>query len=136
MTVVLDASAALELISKREKAELIETYLLHSDLIISSDLYKAECANALWKMAKVGMVKHEDLSTTLEKCNKLVYSFVDIKENSAESLFEAVRLNHPIYDMLYFTLARRTGAILLTMDRRLTQLCKDNEIDCPLLGTI
>lgn len=134
MTVVLDASAALELISKREKAELIETYLLHSDLIISSDLYKAECANAIWKMTKAGMVKHDDLSTILEKCNKLVYSFVDIKENSAESLFEAVRLNHPTYDMLYFTLARRTGAILLTMDRRLTQLCKDNGIDCPLLN--
>ena len=136
MTVVLDASAAIELIRKREKADLIEAYLLHSDLIISSDLYKAECANAIWKMAKAGMINHNDLNTLLEKCNKLVYSFINIGENSAEALFEATRLNHPIYDMLYFTLARRTGAIMLTMDKRLTQLCKENGIDCPLLGTI
>ena len=136
MTVVLDTSAALELIRKKEKAELIETHLLHSNLIISSDIYKAECANAIWKMAKAGMIKQKELSTLLEQCNKLVYSFIDIRENGAESLFEATRLGHPVYDMLYFTLARRTGAILLTMDRRLTKLCKENGIDCPLLDTI
>ena len=136
MTVVLDASAAIELIRKTEKAELIETYLLHSNLIVSSELYKAECANALWKMAKAGMIKHEELSTLLEQCYKLVYSFVNIGENSTESLFEAVRLGHPVYDMLYFTLARRTGAIMLTMDQRLTKLCNESGIDCPLLDTI
>ena len=136
MTVVLDASAAIELIRKTEKAELIETYLLHSNLIVSSELFKAECANALWKMAKAGMIKHEELSTLLEQCYKLVYSFVNIGENSTESLFEAVRLGHPVYDMLYFTLARRSGAIMLTMDRRLTRLCKESDIDCPLLDTI
>ena len=136
MTAVLDASAAIELIRKGEKAELIETYLLHSNLIVSSELFKAECANALWKMAKAGMIKHEELSTLLEQCYKLVYSFVNIGENSTESLFEAVRLGHPVYDMLYFTLARRSGAIMLTMDRRLTRLCKESDIDCPLLDTI
>ena len=136
MTVVLDASAAIELIRKTEKAELIETYLIHSNLIVSSELFKAECANALWKMAKAGMIKHEEMSTLLEQCYKLVYSFVNIGENSTESLFEAVRLGHPVYDMLYFTLARRTGAIMLTMDRRLTKLCKESGIDCPLIDTI
>ena len=136
MTAVLDASAAIELIRKTEKAELIETYLLHSNLIVSSELFKAECANALWKMAKAGMIKHEELSTLLEQCYKLVYSFVNIGENSTEALFEATRLEHPVYNMLYFTLARRTGAIMLTMDQRLTKLCKENGIDCPLLNTI
>ena len=136
MTTVLDPSAAIELIRKGKKADLIETYLLHSNLIISSDLYKAECANALWKMAKAGMIKQDELSTLLEQCYKLVYSFVNIGENSTESLFEAVRLGHPVYDMLYFTLARRTGAIMLTMDQRLTKLCKESGIDCPLLDTI
>lgn len=136
MTAVLDPSAAIELIRKGKKADLIETYLLHSNLIISSDLYKAECANVLWKMAKAGMIKHEELSTLLEQCYKLVYSFVNIGENSTESLFEAVRLGHPVYDMLYFTLARRSGAIMLTMDQRLTKLCNENGIDCPLLNTI
>ena len=136
MTVVLDTSAAIELIRKKEKAGLIETYLRHSNLIISSDLYKAECAKTIWKMAKAGMIKHEELSTLLEQCYKLVYSFVNIGENSTESLFEAIKLGHPVYDMLYFTLARRSGAIMLTMDQRLTKLCNENSIDCPLLNTI
>ena len=136
MTAVLDASAAIELIRKADKADLIETYLLHSNLIVSSELYKAECANALWKMAKAGMIKQDELSTLLEQCYKLVYSFVNIGENSTEALFEATRRGHPVYNMLYFTLARRTGAIMLTMDQRLTKLCNENGIDCPLLNTI
>ena len=87
-------------------------------------------------MAKAGMIKQDELSTLLEQCYKLVYSFINIGENSTESLFEAIKLGHPVYDMLYFTLARRSGAIMLTMDQRLTKLCNENGIDCPLLNTI
>ena len=136
MTVVLDASCALELITKGSKASLIKTYLLHSDNVLSSDLYKAECANALWKYVRAGALGHDDAVTLLEACNKLVFSFVDIAENSVEALLEAEKLKHPVYDMLYFTLARREGATLLTMDKKLTELCGQNRIDCPIRGTI
>ena len=136
MTVVLDASAALELIMKGPKASLIKTYLLHSDSVISSDLYKAECANALWKYVKAGVLGHDDAVTLLDACNRLVFSFADIEDNSAEALHEAVRLKHPVYDMLYFTLARRAGATLLTMDKKLTDLCRQDGVDCPIRDTL
>ena len=48
---------------------------------------------------------------------------------------EAVRLNHPVYDMLYFVLARRNAATLFTLDRKLQQLCLDNGVDCVLTDT-
>ncbi|MFP4563819.1 MAG: hypothetical protein ACLFRY_10990 [Spirochaetia bacterium] len=31
----------------------------------------------------------------------------------------------PVYDMLYLTLARRTGSLLLTMDQRLAESARD-----------
>ena len=55
--------------------------------------------------------------------------FHDISENNHESLMESVRLNHSSYDMLYFTLARRTGALLLTVDKKLISLAKKENIE-------
>ena len=48
---------------------------------------------------------------------------------------EAMRLRHPVYDMLYFVLARRNAATLFTLDRKLQQLCLDNGVDCVLTDT-
>ncbi len=45
-----------------------------------------------------------------------------------ESLNEAIRLNHSAYDMLYFTLARRFGAVLITLDKKLMSLAKSEDI--------
>ena len=44
-------------------------------------------------------------------------------------------LRHPVYDMLYFVLARRNAATLFTLDRKLQQLCLDNGVDCVLTDT-
>ena len=40
----------------------------------------------------------------------------------AEALALACHLDHPVYDCLYLTLARREAAQLLTADQRLRQL--------------
>ena len=57
-------------------------------------------------------------------CLELVDDYRDISENIEESLHEGVRLNHPVYDLLYLTLARRNSATLLTQDKRLSNLAK------------
>ena len=36
---------------------------------------------------------------------------------------EAMRLDHPVYGLLYFVLARREGATLFTLDQKLQGLC-------------
>ncbi|BAK45380.1 type II toxin-antitoxin system VapC family toxin [Eggerthella sp. YY7918] len=50
--------------------------------------------------------------------------------NAAESFAEAVRQNHPVYDLFYATLARRNAATLVTADKRLIALCERMGINC------
>lgn len=60
----------------------------------------------------------------------LVDEFVPLEENAAESFAEAVRQNHPVYDLFYATLARRNAATLFTADKRLAALCERMGLDC------
>ena len=59
---------------------------------------------------------------------QLVDDFIPTVELAVEALHEATRLNHPVYDMYYFVLARRNGAVLLTEDKKLQVLALDNGV--------
>ena len=122
MITVLDASAALEVILSRKHSDVLKQNLLNARKVISSDLYKAETANALWKYVKAGMLGVEQANELLRLALELVDEYIDISENSQEAMNESIRLNHPVYDMLYLTAARRHSAILLTLDKRLADL--------------
>ena len=61
---------------------------------------------------------------------KSVDEYVNDGELIVEALGEALRLDHSLYDMLYFVLARRTSSPLVTCDKRLSRLCKDNGVEC------
>jgi predicted nucleic acid-binding protein len=54
----------------------------------------------------------------------IVDEYIPISENDVEAFHESIRLEHPAYDMLYFTLARRNSATLVTCDKKLCALCK------------
>ena len=59
-----------------------------------------------------------------------VDEFVSDETLIVEALGEAVRLGHPLYDMLYYTLARRTASILFTCDVKLLRLCERTGVNC------
>ncbi len=129
MTVVLDASAGIEIILSRSSSQKLIRELSQSKKVVSSDLYKIETANALWKYIQAGLVKPEQSSELLNLAQDLVDEFVDISVNNEEALKEAVHQGHSAYDMLYFTLARRLGARLLTLDKKLNKIAKQAGID-------
>ena len=52
--------------------------------------------------------------------------FANDEDLVAEAFTESLRLNHSVYDLLYFVLARRTGATLFTPDRKLQRICEEN----------
>ena len=52
-----------------------------------------------------------------------------VQKNNTEALIESVRVKHSVYNMLYLTLARREGATLLTLDKKLLTLAKKNGIE-------
>lgn len=92
-------------------------------------MYKIEIPKVLWKYYKAGYIEKELTNKLLTLAESLVDVFIDISENNMESLNEAIRLNHSAYDMLYFTLARRTGAALMTLDEKLQALAKKERIE-------
>lgn len=129
MNIVLDANAGIEIILNRSKSSLLKEYITKCQKVISSDLYKAEITNTLWQYIKAGLLSKENGNSLLNLASDLVDEYYDINENNTESLIESVRLNHSSYDMLYFTLARRTGAVLMTLDKKLLKLSEKEGIE-------
>lgn len=122
MIIVIDASAGIEIGLSRIRADSFNRILSNSQKVISSDLYRAEVANVLWKYYKAGYLDREKCNNLLTLIQDLVDEYYPIDFNNNESLIESIRLNHSTYDMLYFTLARRTGANLMTLDTKLIEL--------------
>lgn len=113
MIVVLDASAGIEIALTRDNAQIFEKIIEKASKVISSELYKAETANALWKYYNAGLLNKEEVLKRLRYCDDLIDEYVDISDNNEEALVEGIRIKHSIYDLLYLTIARRNGAILL-----------------------
>ncbi len=129
MTVVLDASAGIEITLNREKAVKFVTILENATSVITTDLYKAETCNVIWKYCEAGLITKEKGIKILELCNNLVDEYVDISSIYEEALMESLRLHHPIYDLLYFLTARRNAATLLTLNKKLNELAKANGLE-------
>jgi predicted nucleic acid-binding protein len=81
-----------------------------------------EVASALNKYVKAGLLEQMRVSDLLEQAESLVSVTTDTRANIVEAAHEAIRLNHSIYDMLYLTLARRNGAVLVSLDKKLNSL--------------
>jgi predicted nucleic acid-binding protein len=96
---------------------------------MTSDLYKAETANVLWKYVKSKLLSKEDAYQRLKYCTELIDEYIDISDNSQEALLEGIRIDHSIYDLLYLTIARRNGAILLSEDKKLNAIAIEQGIE-------
>jgi len=129
MIVVLDASAGIEIALTRSDAPKFEIIIEKASKVISSELYKAETANVLWKYYSAGLLNKEDVLKRLKYCDDLIDEYIDISDNNEEALIEGIRIKHSVYDLLYLVIARRSGAILLTQDKKLKNIAKDNGID-------
>ena len=118
MTVVVDASVAAKWFVKeagREQAlEILDESERHApDLII------AEVGNVAWKKAMRGEMSGEQarfICTSLRRYFAVLHRSEALADRAIEI---ALRLRHPIYDCLYLACAQRTGARLVTADRRL-----------------
>jgi predicted nucleic acid-binding protein len=131
MTCILDPSAAFEIVFRRPFSEKIISVLQNADTVYAPSFYKAEVTNVLWKYVKFGSLSETDAQTLLPILFAYVDDFIDCNENAVESLHEGIRLNHSAYDMFYFTLCRRNNAVLLTMDKKLVMLAKQEGVTLP-----
>ena len=129
MIIVIDASAGIEIVLERSKSSVFNQKILSARKVITSDLYKIEVANVIWKYVKANLLDKNKANKTLELTQGLVDEFINISENNEEAMNESIRTGHSTYDLLYFTLARRYGASLMTLDAKLKELAENSGID-------
>lgn len=124
MIVVLDVSAAIEILLQKEKKEIFNNVYKNGSWIIAPDLFIAEITNALWKYHKAKVLSHEDCIKYVQDGIDMIDDFFNAKDLWKESLAEGIKNNHSIYDMYYSVLARRNDAVLITNDGSLAEICK------------
>jgi predicted nucleic acid-binding protein len=126
MTVV-DASVAVKWFAKESDRELA-LKVLDAPERHAPDLIVAEVGNVAWKKAIRGEITGEQARFI---CASLKFYFTSLHRSEAlvnRAIEVALRLRHPIYDCLYLACAERTGARLVTADRRLLAALAGSEL--------
>lgn len=128
--IVLDCSAAVEIVRKTARGRGFRGLMIEDEIVITSELFHAEVRNAFWKYVRAGLLQPAAAEAYVEAALGLVDVFEPIDGNARESFAEAMRLGHPVHDLLYLTLARRQRATLFTADKRLADLCEQTGVNC------
>ena len=122
MRLVLDASVAVRVVMRAEGADGLLESVATATVVTAPSLYASEVANALWQYVQASDLDAETALERLEEAIHLIDAFTPDWELTTEALTESARFEHPVYDLLYAVLARRTGCAVLTMDERLRRL--------------
>ena len=128
MIVVVDVSAAIEILLQKEKKGPFQESCASASLVVAPDLYVSELAKVFWKLCKAKAVTHAQCIQHAEDGIALIDDFIDAEELWKESLAEGIKNAHSVYDMFYMVLARRNDATLLTRDDRLAEICRKQKI--------
>jgi len=133
MIVVLDASAAGEIVSKKQAGVDFINVLMRSEQTLAPELYITEICNIMWKLGRKDKGREDTYIEMADECIHYVDKYVCIDELWKEALRLSQEHDHPIYGMLYAVLARRHDAILLTMDLKLREICEKISVRCKTL---
>ena len=130
MIAVLDASAAVRTVMEPDST--FRAALAEADLVIAPELIVAEVCSAFRKYVRARMLSRSAAEQSIEKALALVDKLQPLRELVPEVLELAARTDNSVYDLFYLSLARRTGATLLTADRALQKAAAAMRIDAPL----
>ena len=76
MIIVLDASAALEIVLNNSEANKFADILTNAKLVIAPDIYSSEVVNAFWKYANYSDMDEEKCKSGIEYCIDLIEDFI------------------------------------------------------------
>ncbi len=128
MIVVLDASAAIDVLLKKGDVVSLLKNIETADIVIAPEIYISEISNTAWKYNKLANFTREESTSLAEDGILLIDKFIPILELWKEALRESINYDHPVYDFLYIVCARRNDGILLTKDVKLQKICKKLKI--------
>lgn len=128
--IVIDANAAIAIALGTVYGEGLKQLRLEDERIAAPSLLCAEVSHAMTKYVRGGYLTAAEALDCGRDAISLVDDMRDDGDLWAEALTESVRLEHSSYDLFYLVLARREGATLFTIDRKLQDLCARNGVNC------
>ncbi len=128
--VVLDTCAAFAMASLTKEGNALSLLLLDGEEIVAPTLFVSEMTHTIAKYVRAGLLGEEAAQDCVEDCVGYIDRFDDDKNLAAEALAESLRWKHSSYDMFYLVLARRTGATLFTLDKRMRALAREMHVNC------
>lgn len=128
MIVVLDTSAAVELVLGREWAPRIGTLVASAEWVLAPTLYVAELTHAFWKYHHFSSLSRETSERAVAQGLALPDTLADDVGLSREAFAMACLCGTPVYDMFYLVLARRHAANLLTLDGTLAETASKHDV--------
>lgn len=134
MTVVLDVSAAIDVVLRKDAYIEFSEVIGKADVVIAPEIYISEISNVAWKYHKLANYSQEQSSYLAETGILIIDKFVPVADLWKEALQEAILNDHSVYDLLYLVCARRSNGVLLTRDKKLITLCSELHVRTLLQG--
>lgn len=128
MILIVDTSAAAEIVLQRKQAEEFARYIEDADWVITPERYIAEIANVFWKYHVFRDMPIQACEQGIEDAVAIPDDCMDEKDLYKEAFAMACRTRMPVYDMLFLILARRQNGYLLTLDKKLKDMSVKHSI--------
>ncbi|MCB0629272.1 MAG: type II toxin-antitoxin system VapC family toxin [Saprospiraceae bacterium] len=127
-TVVLDASAALEVVLVREKAKMLSVFVEQADQIFAPELLLLECGNALGKYIIFGGLSQKQAEERLRDIPLFITDWEKLPAIYEAAFRLAVDQKISIYDACYLVIAIRQKGMLLSLDKKLNRVAAEMDI--------
>ena len=116
MRLVVDTSAAIEVVLGRARSVEFARLLEDADEVLAPELIVAEVVNTIWKYHQFENLSLSICDRSIELALGLVDVLVPCKELYRETFLLARAARRSAYAMFYLALARREDAVLLSTD--------------------
>lgn len=124
MRLVLDTSAAINIVLQTAQAPALMAILEQADRVIAPSLMHSELGNTLWKAVRFSGLDTAQAMNHYEDAIALVDEFVLDESLMRLAIRNAVLHTHPVYDMVFVAAAQQHGCSLLSVDRKLMTLAR------------
>ena len=120
----------MSIVMEKPDSAALRERLENEEEVIAPDLFLYELSSAVRKHYKIGQVDFDTATNMYHEGAELVENLVEAKELGTSTLVRSLILDHSPYDVAYLVLAKRTGAALMTLDRKLAALCAKEGVEC------
>jgi predicted nucleic acid-binding protein len=122
---VVDASVAVKWVVEEEDSEA--AVALFDRELVAPALMLPECANALWVKARRGELTAAEVIERIQLLSAAPVELVPMGPLVEDAAKFALELDHPVYDCCYLALASQRNTVVVTADRRFTDVVRNHQ---------